>query len=136
MDLKLRIKHLSIEIRNYFFSQKQQNIRKQIKPGNTKSLWNAVNASKDIGSAPLPNVMSFGGDVKTLNPIYSLGISDEMHDPSTVGIHIPHFMLKFAHICHQILPECTGIQGPSLICSVILTDEWNDLRSLQTHTQQ
>ena len=29
LDLKLRIKHLNIEIGNYFYSQKQQNIRKQ-----------------------------------------------------------------------------------------------------------
>ena len=46
-----------------FFSQKQQNIRKQITPGNTKSLWNAVNASKDLGHllTTLPNVMTLDG---------------------------------------------------------------------------
>ena len=63
MDLKSRIKHLNIEIRSYFYSQKQQKIRKQIKPGNTKSLWNAVNASKDIGHSSLLNVMSLDGKV-------------------------------------------------------------------------
>ena len=59
LDLKLRIKNLNIEIQNYFFSQKKQNIRKRIKPGNTKFLWNAVNASKGVGSTPLPNVMLY-----------------------------------------------------------------------------
>ena len=58
---------MSIEIQNYFFSQKKQNIRKQIKLGNTKSLWNAVNASKDNGSTALPNVMPLDGDVVSGN---------------------------------------------------------------------
>ena len=37
LDLKSRIKQLNIEIKNYFYSQKQKKIRKQIKPGNTET---------------------------------------------------------------------------------------------------
>ena len=32
-------------------------------------MWNAVNASKDVGSTPLPNVMSFAGNVVSGNEL-------------------------------------------------------------------
>ena len=46
---------------------KKQTIWNQIKPGNAKSLWNAVNAAKDIGTTPLPNVMTLNGVVVSRN---------------------------------------------------------------------
>ena len=38
-------------------------VRKKLKPGNSKSLWDAVKTAKDIGTSTLPCSMTFG-DVK------------------------------------------------------------------------
>ena len=46
-----------------FYSEKRLNVRKNLKPGNTKSLWKAVNTAKDIGSSPIPCSMTFGDAV-------------------------------------------------------------------------
>ena len=43
LDLKARIKQLNVEIKCYFFSEKRSKVRRNIIPGNTKSLWRAVN---------------------------------------------------------------------------------------------
>ena len=61
LELKRRIKNLNIEIRNYFFSEKRNNVRHKIIPGNCKSLWNAVNAAYDNGTTSLPECMTLGG---------------------------------------------------------------------------
>ena len=46
---------LNAEIKTFYFTQKQNSVRKNIIPGNSKSLWSAVNISKDIGSNDIPN---------------------------------------------------------------------------------
>ena len=47
LDLKHRIKSLNIEIQKHFYSEKRFKVRKKLKPGNSKSLWDAVNSAKD-----------------------------------------------------------------------------------------
>ena len=54
VELKSRIKNLNAEIRSHFHSLKKKAIRQKIIPGNSKSLWNAVNMSKDIVSNCMP----------------------------------------------------------------------------------
>ena len=36
------------------FSNKKKQVRKNIVPGNSKSLWNAVKIAKDINVSPIP----------------------------------------------------------------------------------
>ena len=42
-----------------FKSSKRTNVRRNLRPGNSKYLWNAVNAAKDIGASSLPQSMKF-----------------------------------------------------------------------------
>ena len=74
MDLKNRIKGLNVEIRNYFYFEKRNNVRRKIISGNSKSLWSAVKSSKDIGANILPVNLT---DLIVLPPILKkkLGIS-------------------------------------------------------------
>ena len=58
--VKGHIKNLNAEIRKHFHSKKRLNVRKNLIPGNTKSLWKAVHTAKDIGPAPIPCSMTFG----------------------------------------------------------------------------
>ena len=60
MELKARIKNLNHEIKSYFYSEKRSNVRKNLKPGNSKSLWKAVNMAKDIGSSSIPCKLTLG----------------------------------------------------------------------------
>ena len=39
------------------FSNKKKQVRKNILPGNSKSLWNAVKIAKDIHVSPIPQIM-------------------------------------------------------------------------------
>ena len=57
----MRIKNLNIEIKRHFYSKKRINIRRKILPGNTKSLWNAVNAAHDNGCESIPDCMKLNG---------------------------------------------------------------------------
>ena len=61
IDLRSRIRNLNCEIRKHFYFEKRNNVRRYIVPGNCKWLWNAVNASKDNGTNPIPNCMTRGG---------------------------------------------------------------------------
>ena len=61
MDLKNRIKGLNVEIRNHFYFEKRNNVRRKIIPCNSKSLWSAVKSSKDIGANIIPVSMTLGG---------------------------------------------------------------------------
>ena len=59
LDLKSRINNLNIEIRGHFYDNKRKTIRRNLRPGDSKSLWQAVNAAKDIGTSALPQSMTF-----------------------------------------------------------------------------
>ena len=64
--------HLQIGTRLFFLlgpnivplkSQKRNNIRRKIVPGNSKSLWKAVNEAYDNGASTLPDCMTLDGKV-------------------------------------------------------------------------
>ena len=57
IDKKLCIQALNMEIKVYFMEKKRKQVRNGIIPGNSKSLWAAVNIAKDINIANLPTVM-------------------------------------------------------------------------------
>ena len=59
-ELKKRVKNLNFEIRNHFYSLKRSNVRRNIIPGNCKSLWDAVKTAKSGGFDCLPNRMTIG----------------------------------------------------------------------------
>ena len=61
LDLKKRIKNLNVEIINHFHFEKRNSIRRKIVPGNSKSLWKAVNIANDNGVCTLPDCMTLEG---------------------------------------------------------------------------
>ena len=56
-DTQNRIKNLNFEIKNHFVSIKRKNVRRGIIPGNSKTLWDAVNVAKDRNIEDLPQKM-------------------------------------------------------------------------------
>ena len=59
LPVKIHNKNLNAEIRTQFYSTKRTNVRRNLRPGDSKSLWNAVNVAKDIGTSSLPQSMTF-----------------------------------------------------------------------------
>ena len=57
MDLKSRISNLNCEIRAHFFAKRKFKVRKGILPGNSKTLWSAVNIAKNNGHNVIPENM-------------------------------------------------------------------------------
>ena len=53
-NLKQRLGNLNVEIKNHFYERKRKNVRRNIVPGNGKSLWKAVSEAKE---EELPNKM-------------------------------------------------------------------------------
>ena len=58
-DLRDRVSKLNFEIRKHFSDTKIHNIRKRIRPNNSKSLWEAVKVAKDVNIPKLPSRMTF-----------------------------------------------------------------------------
>ena len=56
--LRDRVKNLNVEIKRHFLSKKKETVRRNIRPGNSKSLWDAVKLAKDINIPKLPNNMT------------------------------------------------------------------------------
>ena len=56
-EINNRIRNLNVEIKKHFHSKKSKSVRRNIKPGNSKSLWDAVKTAKDLNTPKLPNVM-------------------------------------------------------------------------------
>ena len=52
-----------MEIKAFYTTKQRQKVRKNIIPGNTKSLWRAVNEAKNLNNQELPEVM-YHGDVE------------------------------------------------------------------------
>ena len=73
---KTEIKNLNKQIRYSYYKDRRQHVRTRIKPGNTKSLWDAVKIAKDIEPIPLPNYISREGttymekDISSVFPGY------------------------------------------------------------------
>ena len=59
--LIFRIKNLSLEIKLHFTNEKKNEVRQGIKPGNNKTLWEAVKIAKDQNSDDLPDQMNLNG---------------------------------------------------------------------------
>ena len=58
-DTRTEIKTLNKEIKHYFYQHKGNTIRRNILPGNSKTLWDAVKTAKDINQTSLPEEMIF-----------------------------------------------------------------------------
>ena len=56
-ELRDRIGTLNTEIKHHFHNIKSNNIRRKILPGNSKSLWDAVNIAKDVNMQQMPHKM-------------------------------------------------------------------------------
>ena len=62
LELKQRIKVIDDELKFFYHKNRSKNIRKIIKPGNSKSLWSAVKCAKDLNHGSLPTTMLEGGE--------------------------------------------------------------------------
>ena len=47
----------------YFTSQKRNRVRKDIIPGNSKTLWKAVRNAKDMNTEEIPKIMHLNGQL-------------------------------------------------------------------------
>ena len=56
-SIRDEIKSLNKDIKSYFHKIQAKNVRKSIIPGNSKSLWDAVNKAKDLNSKNLPKTL-------------------------------------------------------------------------------
>ena len=56
-DLKIRMKNLNAEIKSHYIMNKRKRVRKGIVPGDSKSLWKAVNIARDKNSDEIPSKM-------------------------------------------------------------------------------
>ena len=56
-ELRKRVKNLNTEIKCHFTMNKRNRVRKGIIPGNSRSIWKAVNIAKDINSNEIPKEM-------------------------------------------------------------------------------
>ena len=59
--IQSKIKALNIEILAEIKKSKRASVRRGLVPGNSKSLWNAVNHAKDINHNEIPAVMRLEG---------------------------------------------------------------------------
>ena len=60
-DLKKRLKNLDTEIKQFHSTRLRKKIRKDIRPGNSKSLWRAVGIAKNMNTDELPETMYHNG---------------------------------------------------------------------------
>ena len=49
-ELRQRVKNLTKKIKVHYIEEKRRKVRRGIVPGNSKSLWRAVNRAKDMNS--------------------------------------------------------------------------------------
>ena len=55
------IKEMDKNIRTHFRFEKRKRVRKRIVPGNSGSLWKAVNIAKDVGVCGIPDRLHLRG---------------------------------------------------------------------------
>ena len=53
--------NLNKYIKNFYYEERRQHVRKKIIPGNNKSLWDAVKIAKDIEPTPIPTTVTKEG---------------------------------------------------------------------------
>ena len=62
--------NLNKEIRDHYKSTKRKRVRKEIIPGNSRSLWRAVNIAKDLNQEDLPMQMNEDGIPMNASIVY------------------------------------------------------------------
>ena len=67
--LRDRVNNLNVEIKRHFLIKKTKAIRRKIMPGNSKSLWHAVNIAKDANIPLLPTAMTLNNELIDLKDL-------------------------------------------------------------------
>ena len=60
MEIGNELKQLNKEIRRNILEERKQSVRRQIRPGSAKSLWDSVKIARNEGNDPLPSEMYLG----------------------------------------------------------------------------
>ena len=60
-EIKAQIKILDKEMKSHFNSDKWKSVRREIRPGNSGSLWKAVKVARDVNVTTLPNSLYLEG---------------------------------------------------------------------------
>ena len=55
---KNRISQINVEIKNHFYANKRNSVRRGLIPGDSKSLWDTVKRAKDLNCKKIPDKMS------------------------------------------------------------------------------
>ena len=64
-EIRDKVRALNCEIRNFYYGRTKQNVRRNMIPGNSKSLWDAVKIAKDLNIEPIPTNMYGEGELLT-----------------------------------------------------------------------
>jgi hypothetical protein len=111
-DRQQNIKILNKEIRYFFNSDKRKNVRRGIIPGNSGSLWCAVNIAKDVNNNNLPGVMFKSNEI-----INGDNLAEEFAS---------YFNTKVLNISSETLPSDTVYNGKRKV----VTEELNFMTEL------
>jgi hypothetical protein len=57
LELRNRVRSIDTEIKGFWNKSKSLQVRRIIKPGNSQSLWKAVNMARDVNLDSLPRSM-------------------------------------------------------------------------------
>ena len=60
-ETRSTMKMLDKDIKRFYHETKKNNVRRQIKPGNTETLWKAVKAARDVNISTMPNNLHLNG---------------------------------------------------------------------------
>ena len=139
LNTRQEIKILNREIKGFFHTAKSKNVRKGIIPGNSKSLWNAVNRAKDTNSLSLPETLFANKikiDPKNLSNKFAEFFSNKVsqitnHTQIDPGVYngipkfneVDHFFMTSVDIMESIKSiKCKNSEGFDRIPQRILID--------------
>ena len=119
-DTRLAIKTLNREIKSYFHKVKAKNIRKGIIPGNSKSLWNAVNKAKDINMSSLPETL-FENKVKLDPANHATAFANFFSNKVNTIVNQTHVDPGVYNGLPKINCECSFFMSPADILECLKT---------------
>jgi hypothetical protein len=117
VELRLRVRSINPEIKGFWNENKNKQVRRTIKPGNSQSLWKAVKIVNDVNLDSLPRSMyendqeirsevlpdrlaSFFHN-KIMNLLHDVTVDEDVYNSSkkrAVVIHIAWISNQWSHV--------------------------------------